>query len=276
MALQSSLYKTRLDEKTLELLEQLFRLDGKVALVTGGCGGIGQVVVRGLAQAGAKIAIAGQNEEKATGAAKALTESGHESFASTFNVVSVSETRRMVDEVADHFGKIDILVNLIGLNREEKAEAVSEEAFDKVIDVNLKGMMFQAQAVARQMIKQGSGGKQVHTGSVRSLLGLSGRGYAAYCAAKGGMTVLCKQLAVEWAPHKVNVNLVAPTFVRTPQVETMLADQKFYNALLARIPQGRIGTPEDVLGAILFFVSPASEFITGQTMYLDGGLTATQ
>jgi NAD(P)-dependent dehydrogenase (short-subunit alcohol dehydrogenase family) len=260
----------------LGTIEQLFRLDGKVALVTGGYGGIGQAVVRGLAQAGARVAIAGQNGEKAAASAAALDKSGYDAYASAFNVLSVAETQRLADEVANHFGQIDILVNLVGLNREEKAEAVTEESFDQVIDVNLRGMMFQAQAVARHMIKQGNGGRQVHTGSVRSMLGLSGRGYAAYCAAKGGMTVLCKQLAVEWAPYKLNVNLVAPTFVRTPQVEGMLADKKFYEALLARIPQGRIGTPEDVLGAILFFVSPASAFITGQTLYLDGGLTATQ
>jgi gluconate 5-dehydrogenase len=260
----------------LEALENLFRLNGKVALVTGGYGGIGQAVVLGLAQAGARVAIAGQNAEKAATSAAALKALGYETFSAAFNVLSVSEIQRMADEVAAHFGQIDILVNLVGLNREEKAEAVSEEAFDRVIDVNLKGMMFQAQAVARHMIKQGTGGRQVHIGSVRSMLGLGGRGYASYCAAKGGMPVLCKQLAAEWAPHKVNVNLVAPTFVRTPQVEGMLADKKFYDALLARIPQGRIGTPEDVFGAILFLVSPASDFITGQTLYLDGGLTATQ
>jgi NAD(P)-dependent dehydrogenase (short-subunit alcohol dehydrogenase family) len=260
----------------LETLENLFRLNGKVALVTGGYGGIGQAVVLGLAQAGAKVAIAGKNAEKAAGSAAALNARGYETFSSAFDVLSVSEIQRMADEVAGHFGQIDILVNLVGLNREEKAESVSEEAFDRVIDVNLKGMMFQAQAVARHMIKQGTGGRQVHTGSVRSMLGLGGRGYASYCAAKGGMPVLCKQLAAEWAPHKVNVNLVAPTFVRTPQVEGMLADKKFYDALLSRIPQGRIGTPEDVFGAILFLVSPASDFITGQTLYLDGGLTATQ
>jgi NAD(P)-dependent dehydrogenase (short-subunit alcohol dehydrogenase family) len=259
----------------LETADQLFRLEGKVALVTGGYGGIGQTVCRGLAQAGAKIAIAGQSLEKAAAFAKVLEAEGHTSHAAAFNVLSVSETNRMFDDVAKHFGRLDILVNLVGLNREEKAEAVSEEAFDRVVAVNLKGMMFQAQAAARHMIKQG-GGRQVHTGSVRSQLGLNGRGYASYCAAKGGMAILCKQLAAEWGRNNINVNLVAPTFVRTPQVEQMLSDKQFYDALLARIPLGRIGTPRDVLSAILFFVAPASEFITGQTLYLDGGLTATQ
>ena len=113
-------------------------------------------------------------------------------------------------------------------------------------------------------------------GSVRSLLALRGRGYAAYCASKGGLSILCKQLAAEWAPHKINFNLVAPTFVRTPLVADMLADPNFYNPLVARIPMGRIAEPEDVARAILFLSSPASDFITGQTLYLDGGITATQ
>lgn len=257
-------------------MEQLIRLDGKVALVTGGYGGIGEAVSRGLAGLGAKVAVAGHNGEKAAACVAALAKEGHQAYAAAFDVVSVAETGRMVDDVANHFGRIDILVNCIGLNREEKAEEVTEERFDHVFDVNLKGAMFQAQAVARHMINQGTGGKQVHIGSVRSLLGLRGRGYAAYCAAKGGLSILCKQLAAEWAPHQINVNVVAPTFVRTEQVAKMLADPVFYSNLVARIPLGRIAEPEEVANAVTFFVSSSASFITGQTLYLDGGITATQ
>lgn len=257
-------------------MTEAFRLDRKVALVTGGYGGIGEAVCRGLAAAGAKVAVAGHNAEKAHSCVQRLTSDRSEAFAATFDSVSVAETRRMVDEVAAHFGRIDILVNCVGLNREEKAEDVSEEMFDYVFDVNLKSAMFQSQAVARHMIEQGSGGKLVHIGSVRTLLALRGRGYAAYCATKGGLAVLCKQLAAEWAPHQITVNVVAPTFVRTEQVAHMFNDEKFYNALVARIPLGRIAEPVDVWNAIWFFVSPASSFVTGQTLYLDGGITATQ
>jgi NAD(P)-dependent dehydrogenase (short-subunit alcohol dehydrogenase family) len=254
----------------------MFRLDGKVALVTGGYGGIGEAVSRGLAEAGAKVAVAGHNPEKATACADGIRNQGHDAYAAAFDSISVPETRRMVDEVAAHFGRLDILVNCVGLNREEQAEEVTEEMFDHVVDVNLKSAMFQAQAAARHMIKQGGGGRQVHIGSVRTLLGLRGRGYAAYCATKGGLAILCKQLAAEWAPHQINVNVVAPTFVRTQQVAHMLSDEKFYNTLIARIPLGRIAEPDDVWNAVLFFVSPASSFVTGQTLYLDGGITATQ
>jgi gluconate 5-dehydrogenase len=257
-------------------LDQRFRLDGKVALVTGGYGGIGDAVSRGLAEAGAKVAVSGHNADKAAACAQALRTAGCDSYASAFDSLSVAETRRMVDDVAGHFGRLDVLVNCVGLNREEKAEEVSEEMFDHVMDVNLKSAMFQAQAAARHMIRQGAGGKQVHIGSVRTLLGLRGRGYAAYCASKGGLAILCKQLAAEWAPHRINVNVVAPTFVRTGQVAHMLSDSQFYEALVARIPLGRIAEPEDVWNAVLFFVSPASDFVTGQTLYLDGGITATQ
>lgn len=252
-----------------------FRLDGKVALVTGGYGGIGEAVCRGLARTGAKVAVTGHNRDKARACADRLAKDGCDAYAATFDSVSVAETRRMVDEVAAHFGRLDILVNCVGLNREEKAEDVSEEMFDYVMDVNLKSAMFQAQAAARHMIEQG-GGKQVHIGSVRTLLALRGRGYAAYCASKGGLAILCKQLAAEWAAYQINVNVVAPTFVRTDQVAHMLRDEKFYNALIARIPLGRIAEPDDVWHAIWFFISPASSFVTGQTLYLDGGITATQ
>jgi len=257
-------------------IEKLFRLDGKVALVTGGYGGIGEAVSRGLACSGAKVAISGHHGAKASAFAESLKAEGYDAWATAFEAVSVSETQRMVDQAAGHFGRLDILVNCIGLNREEKAEEVTEAMFDHVYDVNLKSAMFQAQAAARHMIRQGNGGKQVHLGSVRSLLALRGRGYAAYCAAKGGLITLCRQMSAEWAPNGINVNVVAPTFIRTEQVAQILADTAFYSSLISRIPLGRIGEPEDVMGAVLFLVSPASNFITGQVLYLDGGITATQ
>jgi gluconate 5-dehydrogenase len=260
----------------MALAERLFGLGGKRALITGGYGGIGSAVAQGLAVMGAKVAVAGHDRDKAVAFAESLCSQGYQAYAASFDVTSVEETQRMTDEVAAHFGGLDILVNCIGLNREEKAEDVTEAKFDHVLDVNLKGAMFQAQAAARHMIRQETGGRQVHMGSVRTLLGLRGRGYAAYCAAKGGLAILCKQLAAEWAPHRINVNVVAPTFIRTQQVANMLNDPTFYEALVARIPLGRIGEPDEVMSAVLFFVSPASDFITGQTLYLDGGLTATQ
>lgn len=255
---------------------QLFRLDGKVALVTGGYGGIGQAVCRALADSGALVAVTGHDASRAAAFAEVLTKDGFSAWSTGFEATSVADTRRMADEVAAYFGRLDILVNCIGLNREEKAENVTEEMFDYVYQVNLKSAMFQAQAVACHMMRRGTGGSQVHLGSVRSLLALRGRGYAAYCAAKGGLITMCKQLAAEWAPHRITVNVVAPTFIRTEQVGAMLSDPAFYSSLVSRIPLGRIGEPEDVAGAVLFLVSPAAGFITGHTLSVDGGLTVTQ
>lgn len=255
--------------------EQLFRLDGKVALVTGGYGGIGAAVCAGLVDMGASVAVAGHNAEKAEACAAALRSRGGKACAATFDALSVDDTRRMVDDVARQFGRLDILVNTVGGQREETAAEVTPENFAHVLNLNLTSAMFQAQASARHMMAAGAG-KQVHFGSVRSQLGLRGRGFAAYCAAKSGLTVMCRQLAAEWAPNRINVNVLAPTFVRTEQVARFLDDRNFYEAVVSRIPLGRVGETGDIVGAVLFFVSPASDFITGQTLYLDGGLTATQ
>ena len=254
----------------------LFRLDGKVALVTGGYGGIGTPVCRGLGQMGARVAVAGHDREKAEACAGSLRADGIDAHAEPFDALSPADCVRMVDDVAAHFGRIDILIDMVGGQREEKAGEVTEPNFDEVIGLNLKTAMFQAQAVAKHMIAQGSGGKQLFFGSVRSQLALRGRGFAAYCAAKGGLSVLVKQLAAEWAEHRINVNALAPTFTRTPQVARWLDDPDFYRNLVARIPLGRIAEPEDIVGAVLFFVSPASSFVTGETLYIDGGVTATQ
>jgi NAD(P)-dependent dehydrogenase (short-subunit alcohol dehydrogenase family) len=260
---------------TTETLGQFFRLDGKVALITGGYGGIGEAVCRGLAAAGAKIAVAGRSAERTNALVDELRQQDYDAYAAPFDAHKVTDIHRMVDDVAAHYGQLDVLVNCVGLNREEKLLDITEENFDYVYSANLKSALFLGQAAAKHMIPRGTG-RQVHLGSVRTLLALRGRGYAAYCAAKGGLGTMCKQLAAELAPHKINVNVVAPTFVRTEQVAAMLSDPQFYSTLTARIPLGRVAEPEEVMYAILFLVSPASQFITGQTLYLDGGITATQ
>ena len=257
-------------------VSELFSLRGKVALVTGGYGGIGMPLCKALAEAGAAVAIAGHNAEKTAALAGEMAASGHSAAGFPFDALSPAETRHLADKVVEKFGRVDILINTVGLNREQRAEEVTEDQFDLVFATNLKSAMFQSQAVARHFISQGQGGKILHFGSLRTLLGLRGRGYAAYCATKGGLAILAKQLAAEWAPHKINVNVVAPTFVRTEQVAKMLADDTFRSALEARIPLGRIAEPQDMVGAVLYFVSAASDFVTGQTLYLDGGITATQ
>ena len=152
------------------------RIDGKVALITGGYSGLGKAISLGLADAGARIAVAGIEGAQAAEFAEGLHAKGCDAYGATFDVTSVADTRAMVDGVARHFGRLDILVNCVGVNCEQKADDVTEDVWDNVIDINLKGAMFQAQAAAKHMIRQGASGKQVHIGSVRTQLALRGRG----------------------------------------------------------------------------------------------------
>jgi NAD(P)-dependent dehydrogenase (short-subunit alcohol dehydrogenase family) len=256
-------------------LADLFRLDGKVALVAGGYGGIGEAICWTLAAYGATVAISGRSMERASALAGALTAAGHSAHVATFDILDVVSIRRHVDEVAEALGRIDILVNCVGAQREERAEEVREESWDYVSDVNLKGAFFLAQAVGRRQLLAGSG-RQIHLSSVRGQLALRDRGYIPYCSTKGGLNLMVKQLAAEWAPRHILVNGIAPTFTRTEFVRSYLEDETFYAGLVSRIPLQRVAEPLDCAGAALFLAGPASSFITGQILIIDGGITATQ
>jgi gluconate 5-dehydrogenase len=239
-------------------------LKGKVAFVPGGYGGIGAPVCEALARAGAKVIVAGRDPAKADSLARKI--GGRALAIDVREIPSIEKALRAIR-------RIDILVNCVGLQREQKLEEVTEEAFDAVLGTNLKAAMFLAQAVAK---RQKRGGKQVHLLSVRAQLGLRGRGYSAYCAAKGGLAMLVKQHASELGARGICVNGVAPTVVRTEMGAHWLRNPKTRAWLKARIPLGRVAEPEDVVGAVLFFCSRASDFVTGQILYVDGGITASQ
>jgi gluconate 5-dehydrogenase len=192
------------------------------------------------------------------------------------DVASVDQIRESVDRAAALYGGLDILVNCVGIQREEPLLEVTEEAFDEVYEVNLKAAMFLAQAAAKHQVAAGRGGKQVHLLSVRSQLGLRNRGYSAYCSTKGALVMLVKQHAMELAPHGITVNGVAPTFVYTEMIRHVMENPEFRKTLHDRIPLGRIADPKDVSGPVHFFCAPASDFVTGQTLYVDGGITASQ
>jgi NAD(P)-dependent dehydrogenase (short-subunit alcohol dehydrogenase family) len=257
-------------------LRDLFNVEGKVAYLPGGYGGIGEAIAWGLAMRGAKVVVSGRSADKASQLAHELKEAGYEADSCEVDAHVTAEIRDSVDYVVEKYGTVDILINCVGIQREEPLLDVTEEAFDEVYNVNLKAAMFLAQQTAKHQIAAGEGGKQVHLLSVRSQLGLRARGYSAYCSTKGALVMLIKQHAMELAPHQINVNGVAPTFVYTEMIRHVMENDEFRTKLLDRIPLGRIADPKDIVGPALFFASPASDFVTGQTLYVDGGITASQ
>ncbi len=257
-------------------LAGLFDLQGRVAFVPGGYGGLGEAIAWGLAQRGARVAIAGRSADQAETLAGQLCEAGYPAVGLACDVKSVASIRDTVSQVARRFDGIDFLVNCAGIQREEPLLEVTEEAYDEVYQVNLRAAMFLAQAVARLQVEQGRGGKHVHLLSVRAQLGLRHRGYSAYCSTKGGLVMLIKQHAMELAPHGITVNGIAPTFVFTEMIRHVMENPEFRQQLLERIPLGRIADPKDIVGPTLLFCAPASDFVTGQILYVDGGITASQ
>jgi NAD(P)-dependent dehydrogenase (short-subunit alcohol dehydrogenase family) len=254
----------------------LFDLSGKVAFIAGGYGGIGRVVAEGLAARGARVAIGGRQPERAVAVARELTDGGLSAVGLGFDMRDGAAIGEAVKHVVRELGGLDILVNCVGIQREEALLDVTEAAFDAVYTVNLRAAMFLGQAVARHQVAAKQGGRHVHLLSVRSQLGLRGRGYSAYVASKSGLAGLVRQHAVELAPYGITVNGVAPTFVDTDMARQYLDDPEFRAALDARIPLGRVAQPVDILGPVTFFVSPAAAFVTGQVLYVDGGITASQ
>jgi NAD(P)-dependent dehydrogenase (short-subunit alcohol dehydrogenase family) len=253
----------------------LFDLGGKVALVAGGTGAIGSEMAAALCAYGARVAITGRSQERAVEVAARLAGAGGETIGVALDVTDAGSVGAAAAEIEERLGPVDVLINSAGTHIEQPAEEVTVEAWDTVLDVNLRGAFLLSQAVARSEIAHGKGGSHIHVTSVRSNLGLR-RGYAAYCSSKGGLGVLIKQLASEWAKYGIRVNGIAPTFTRTPLVEKYLGDPEFYGALVQRIPLGRVCETIDLAGIAVFFASDASSFITGQNVFVDGGVTATQ
>jgi gluconate 5-dehydrogenase len=254
-------------------IDALFSLRDRVAFVPGGYGAIGEAICCTLSAAGARVAIAGRSADKAESLAARLRTAGCDAAGYAMDARAVADIRRCVDAVVRRFGALDILVNCVGMQREQRLDEVTEEVFDEVVQVNLKAAMFLAQAAARH---QRDGGRQVHLLSVRAQLGLKDRGYSAYCSSKGALAMLVKQHAVELARRGITVNGVAPTVVAGEMARHWLDDPAVHARLLERIPLGRVAEPRDCVGATLFFCSPAAAFVTGQIVCVDGGLTATQ
>lgn len=256
----------------------MFDLEGRVAIVPGGGGAIGSAIAQGLAGAGAAVALVGRSKESVDRVAAQVIEFGGRALAISADASNPEEAQRSIDETVAEFGRIDIVLNAIGGGAGEvlhDAEEYPGEAWDWIMELNIRGTLLPTQAAVRQMITQGDGGRVLNISSVRGQLGINA-GYSAYVAAKGAIDSLTRQWATEWAKYGITVNAIAPTFVDTPQVASLLGDPEFKARIVSRIPIGRVGTTDDLLGAALLFCSGASSFITGQILTIDGGLTATQ
>jgi gluconate 5-dehydrogenase len=259
----------------IERYTRLFGLGGRVVLVAGGTGAIGSEIARAMAAFGAKVAIAGHSQEHCEATTAQLAREGYEVVGTNLDVRDAASVVDGIAAAEAQLGPLDVLINAVGTHIEQPAEAVTLEAWDTVLDVNLRGAFILSQAAAQSMIAHHKGGSIIHITSVRSVLGIR-RGYAAYCASKGGLGNLIKQLASEWARYGIRVNGIAPTFTRTPLVAKYLNDPDFYAGLISRIPMGRVAETIDLSGCAVFLASDASSFITGQNIFLDGGVTATQ
>lgn len=252
---------------------KLFDLTGKVAIVTGGNGGIGLGIARGLGQAGAKIAIVGRNAEKSESAARALADDGVKPLIVTGDIAQAKDVAKVASAVLERFGRIDILFNNAGINIRKQPQDLSLEEWHKVIDVNLTAALSMSQAVYPAMKKAG-GGKIINIGSMTSIFGAPFA--VAYSSSKGGIVQMSKSMASAWAADNIQVNALLPGWFETDLTDRARVEVPgLYERVLARIPTGRWAKPQDIAGTAIWLASPASDYVTGVAIEVDGGYSSS-
>lgn len=246
-----------------------FSLKGKYGLVTGAKSGIGRAMAQGLAEAGADLIVAGRNLEPLEKAAREMSGQGGKVLAASVDMKSKESIQALVDKASEEFGRIDFLFNNAGTIHRAPAEDFPTDAWEEVIQVNLTGPFLLGQAVAKTMIANGIPGKIVNTSSLIAVFG--GKTVAAYAASKGGLTQLTKAMSNDWAKYGIRVNAIGPGWVKTDMTRALRENTERYNEIAARIPLGRWAEPEDLAGLAVFLASDASNYITGQVIFVDGG-----
>ncbi len=249
-----------------------FRLDGRLALITGSSSGIGHALARGLGQAGATVVLNGRQPDKLEAAAAGLRAEGLDARTSAFDVTDAASVKQAVAVIEQDIGPIAILVNNAGMQIRNPLEHFAEDDWHRLMRTNLDSVFLVGQAVARQMIPRGRG-KIINICSVQSELGRPG--IAPYTASKGAVKMLTKGMAIDWGPHGINVNGLGPGYFKTELTEKLVADPEFSAWLIGRTPSRRWGDVEDLAGAAVFLASDASQFVNGHILYVDGGVTAT-
>jgi NAD(P)-dependent dehydrogenase (short-subunit alcohol dehydrogenase family) len=248
----------------------IFDLTGKVALITGTSRGLGQYMGRALARAGADLVITSRNKDSLVPFQQEIEALGRRAFPVALDVRDHDSIQQAVAEAVAHYGKVDVLVNNAGCNARKPALDVTWDDWNLVLDTNLRGTFFMAQAVARTMIPHGTG-RIINIGSVTSVFGYAG--LAPYGASRGGTRQLTMSLADDWGRHGITVNCLAPGWFKTAQNQVLYQNQAWVDYLTDRIPLKRPGQPTDLDGAVVFLASDASEYITGQTLLVDGGIS---
>lgn len=256
--------------RSMSLEYPTFEVKDKVALITGAGRGLGKSCALALANAGADIALGLRDVSTALDLESEIKAMGRRVIRVQMDVSTVQEIRRAVEEVINKFGRIDVLVNNVGVAPANPAEKVTEADYDLTMNLNVKAMFFTSQAVAEHMIKQGSG-RIINMSSQAGSIALDDE--SVYCMSKAAVNHMTKNLASEWAKFNIQVNAVAPTFIETPGTEPWLKDPEFRKSVLDRIPLGRIGKPMEVAGAVVFLASNAASLITGEIIMIDGGWT---
>jgi 2-deoxy-D-gluconate 3-dehydrogenase len=248
-----------------------FDLTGKIAVVTGASMGIGYGLAKALAHAGAIVIAAARSKAQLEQLCQEIRLEGGQAYAVSLDVTDVPAIQSVMKQIAQEHGRIDILVNNAGLGDNHPATEVTEAEWDKMMDVNLKGLFFCCQAAGKLMLEQGCG-RIVNMSSQAGLVGI--RDHAVYCATKGAVNQLTRVLALEWSSRGVNVNAVAPTFTYTPGTAERLDDPDYLQEVLDRIPAQKIAQIQDVAGAVIYLASPAGNMVTGTVLLVDGGWTA--